>query len=309
MTLTSERTHYNKMTFSSTVKTELCKLPIGKRCCAGAEFYGACLYGNTFSADAVKIITENRAFGVRLSELLGRAFGFGFDAMPPEDAIGKRAYLLRDPEKLKQITDTVGYDRAAHLAHQINFGLLDELCCRAAFIRGAFLAGGSVTDPERGYHLELVTAHMRVSGGMVSILRDVGFEPKEITRRGRRAIYFKQSGAIEDFLTTIGASGSALGYMTAKVERDMRNAIQRKVNCDAANVDKSVEAAAHQLAAIGRIRQQAGLDSLPDKLHQTALLRIMNPELSLAELAQLADPPVSKSCMSHRLRKLCELAK
>jgi len=295
------------MTFSSTVKAELCKLPISKRCCAAAEVYGACLYGNTFSPEEIKIITENRVFGVRLDELLVRVFDFGFDALPSEDAMGKRAYILCDAEKLEKIADAVGYDRAAHLAHQINFGLLEEPCCRAAFVRGAFLSGGSVTDPERGYHLELVTGHMRVSAGMISILRDMQFDPKDTMRRGRWAVYFKQSGAIEDFLTTIGASGSALGHMTAKVERDMRNAIQRKVNCDAANVDKSVEAAAAQLAAIGRIRQSAGLDSLPDKLHQTALLRIVNPELSLAELAQLADPPVSKSCMSHRLRKLCEI--
>jgi DNA-binding protein WhiA len=105
----------------------------------------------------------------------------------------------------------------------------------------------------------------------------------------------------------MGASGAALAHMTAKVERDMRNAVQRKVNCDAANVDKSVEAAALQIAAIRRIEQQSGLDTLPEKLRQTALLRIVNPELSLTELAQLADPPMTKSCMSHRLRKLVEL--
>ncbi|MCL2562549.1 MAG: DNA-binding protein WhiA [Oscillospiraceae bacterium] len=295
------------MTFSSAVKIELCKLPVGKRCCAVAEVYGAFLYGNTFAPGEIKLVTESGAFGARLGALTHRAFGVGFDVLPREGTAGKQSYIVNDPVKLAKIADAVGYDRAAHLSHQVNLGLLEEPCCHAAFVRGAFLAGGSVTDPERGYHLELVTGHMRVSAGMVSILRDMHFDPKDTMRRGNWAVYFKQSGAIEDFLTTIGASGSALHYMTAKVERDMRNAIQRKVNCDAANVDKSVEAASAQIAAIRRIEQRIGLESLPEKLHQTALLRIVNPELSLAELAQLADPPVTKSCMSHRLRKLMEL--
>jgi len=297
------------MTFSAGVKAELCKLPVGKHCCALAEGYGAFLYGNTFTPVAIKIITENAAFGTRLRTLIRRAFGVDFDLLPPEGAAGKQAYTIRDADKLEKIADAVGYDSEAHLAHQINLGLLETSCCHAAFVRGAFLAGGSVTDPARGYHLELMTGHMRVSAGMISILRDMQFDPKETMRRGNWAVYFKQSGAIEDFLTTIGASGAALAYMTAKVERDMRNAIQRKVNCDAANVDKSVEAAAAQLAAIRRIEQRSGLESLPEKLHQTALLRIVNPELSLAELAELADPPVTKSCMSHRLRKLMELGR
>ncbi|MCL2569395.1 MAG: DNA-binding protein WhiA [Oscillospiraceae bacterium] len=280
---------------------------MGKRCCAVAEVYGAFLYGNTFTPREMRIVTENRVFGVRLGALLHRAFGLTFDVQPESEATGKQAYAVTDLVKLGDIADAVGYDGSAHFAHQINFGLFEEPCCPAAFVRGAFLAGGSVTDPERGYHLELVTSHMSVSRGMVSILRDMQLDPKDTMRRGHWAVYFKQSGAIEDFLTIIGAPGAALAHMTAKVERDMRNTIQRRVNCDAANVDKSVEAAALQLEAIRRIEQRDGLESLPEKLHQTALLRIVNPELSLQELAQLADPPVTKSCMSHRVRKLMEL--
>ena len=297
------------MTFAATVKSELCNLPLRGRCCALSELYGAFLYGNTFSPREIKMITESRAFGARLSALLHRSLGLTFDSQPEPGDRGKQPYIVSCEAKLTTIADAFGFDRAAHLAHQINFGLLEDSCCRASFVRGAFLAGGSVTDPARGYHLELVTGHMRVSAGMVSILRDMHFDPKEILRRGNWAVYFKQSGAIEDFLTTLGAHRSALAHMTAKVERDMRNAIQRRVNCDVANVEKSVEAAKEQLAAINRIGQRDGLESLPEKLHQTALLRIVNPELSLAELAQLADPPVTKSCMSHRLRKLTEIGR
>jgi len=295
------------MSFSSNVKAELCKLPVGKGAAALAEVYGAFLYGNTFSPKEIRIITESRAFGSRLDALLGRAFGFSFDIAPADTETGKRAYIIQDTDKLTQIEHAVGYDRRAHLAHYINFGLLEEPEASIAFVRGAFLAGGSVTDPDKGYHLELATGHRNVSRGMVSLLQELGFAPKDTVRRGNAAIYFKQSDAIADFLTTIGASGSALAHMTAKVEKHMNNAVQRKVNCDAANAEKTVEAAQLQLEAIRRIEQHMGLSGLPEKLHQTALLRVVNPEMSLTDLARLADPPVSKSCMSHRLRKLVEI--
>ncbi|MCL2367907.1 MAG: DNA-binding protein WhiA [Oscillospiraceae bacterium] len=297
------------MTFSSQVKLELTRLPIGKRCCALAESYGAFLYGHTFSPREIRVITESRAFGERLSLLLARAFDLDFDVSPPMEAVGKQTYIIRAADKLEAIAAAIGYDRNTALSHQINLGLLEEPCCTMAFVRGAFLAGGSVTDPARSYHLELVTSHRNVSRGMFSILRELGFEPKDTVRRSNYAIYFKQSDAIADFLTTMGASGSAMAHMTAKVEKHMKNAIQRRVNCDTANVEKSVEAASTQLAAIRRIEGRAGLESLSEKLYQTALLRIVNPEASLTELALLADPPVTKSCMSHRLKKLVEMGR
>ena len=294
------------MSFSADVKSELAKLPTGKRCCAVAECYGMFLYASTFSHREIRVITESPAFGVRLGELLQRGFSVALDIQPPQ-GVRKGSYVINTPDKLRRIADIVGYDLSTRLSHAINFGLLEDPCCTIRFLRGTFLAGGSVTDPEKGYHLELVTSHKSVSGGLFSILRDMNFTPRNTVRRGKYAIYFKQSGAIEDMLTTMGATGSAMTYMTTKVERHMKNAIQRKVNCDTANVEKSVEAAQTQLAAIRRIEQGDGLESLPGKLQQTALLRIVNPEASLAELAELADPPVTKSCMSHRLRKLVDL--
>lgn len=294
------------MSFSADVKSELSKLPVGKHCCAVAECYGVFLFASTFNHREIRVITESPAFGARLGPLLQRGFQIKVDTQPAQ-GVQKGSYVIDNADKLGRIADVVGYDLNTHLSHAINFSLLEEPCCTTSFHRGAFLAGGSVTDPEKGYHLEFVTSHKSVSGGLFSILRDMNFTPRDTVRRGKYVIYFKQSGAIEDLLTTMGATGSAMAYMTAKVERHMKNAIQRKVNCDTANVEKSVEAAQSQLAAIRRIEQGDGLESLPDKLQQTALLRIVNPEASLTELAELADPPVTKSCMSHRLRKLVEL--
>ena len=293
--------------FSAKAKEEICKRPLGKKCCALAESYGVFLYGNTFSTREIKIITEHQAFGARLSALVQRAFGLSLDVFPPVGALGKQIYAIRGEEKLGVIAGAIGYDGNNVLAHYINFGVVEEPCCTVSFIRGAFLAGGSVTDPEKGYHLELKTSHMSVSRSMFSLLRDMDLSPKDTLRRGNHLVYFKQSGAIEDFLTTIGAPQTSMAHMAAKVEKDMKNAIQRKVNCDVANVEKSLDAAKVQLEAIRCIEEKRGLESLPEKLHQTALLRVVNPEMSLADLAELADPPVSKSCMSHRLKKLVEL--
>lgn len=297
------------MTFSAKVKTELCALPIGKGCCALAEAAGALLYANRFAVDEIRFITEFAVFAKRLELLFSKAFGLGFDEKKQSEKSGKFSLKIKSPQSIEKIATALGYDRQTHFAHYINFGLLEETCCMDAFLRGAFLSGGSVTDPEKNYHLELVTHHLSVARGILSLLHERDIFPKETTRRGNFVVYLKQSEGIEDFLTTIGATGGALEHMTTKVEKHMKSAIHRKVNCDLANGARSVNAALDQLAAIRKIEQRAGLESLPEKLYETALLRIVNPEANLAELAQLASPSVTKSCMGHRLKKIMELSK
>jgi len=293
------------MSFSGQVKAELCKLPPHRTCCARAESYGVLLYANTFSAREIRIITASPEFAQRLPKLFKKAFGFGFDTVTEHsDTGGKNIFIIQDTAKIAAIFDTYGYDAESTLVHHINLSVLEDECCRAAFMRGAFLAGGSITDPEKRYHLELVTDHKTVSGEAFSILLEMGFSPKDTVRAGHFVTYFKQSEAIEDFFTTIGASASAMDIMSAKVEKDMRNAINRRVNCDSANADKIVSAAQAQLDTIRALEREVGLENLPPDLSEIALLRVANPEASLSDLAMLADPPVSKSCINHRLRKL-----
>lgn len=296
------------MSFSSNVKSELCRDGLSRPCCATAEAYGVLLYANTFSAKEIKIMTGSREFAQRLPKLFRRAFGVAFDTQPPEDKRGKYIFLIEDAEKIASIFEKYGFDAQNTLVHHINLGVLEEDCCKAAFIRGAFLAGGSITDPSKRCHLELVTDHMRVSRETYAILLDMGFAPRTTTRGGHFVTYFKQSEVIEDLFTTIGASGSAMAIMSAKVEKDMRNAINRRVNCDSANADKIVSAAQSQLEHIRCLERTIGLDSLPAELQEVALLRIANPEASLSDLAALSFPPVSKSCVNHRLRKLMSYA-
>lgn len=296
------------MSFSSQAKAELCTLRLDKKCCAVAESYGVLLYGNSFSAKEIRIITASRDFAARLPKLFKRAFSLSFDILPAENTTGKSSFVITDPEKIKRIFDVYGAEVDATLSHHVNFGVLEEDCCRTAFIRGAFLAGGSVTDPEKRYHLELATPHHNVSRETYSVLIELGFSPKEAERSGNSLLYFKQADAIADFFTTIGATNTAMGIMTAKVEKDMRNTITRRVNCDSANADKVVNAAQEQLEAIRFIVKEYGIDSLPEPLKDAALLRIANPEASLSDLAKLSYPPVTKSCISHRLKKIMSIA-
>ena len=292
------------MSFSSEAKAELCQQRPDKKCCALAESYGVLLYCNTFSAQEIRIITASPEFAARLPRLFKSAFGLSFDILPKEGTAGKSSFKITDRDKLKKIFDAFGAEIDGTVSHHINFGVIEDDCCRASFIRGAFLAGGSVTDPAKRYHMELATTHYSVSRETYSVLLEMGFSPKEVQRKGDYLLYFKKSGHIEDLLTTIGAPVAAMDIMSAKVEKDMKNSINRKVNCDSANADKVVEAAAKQMEAIRRIDKLYGLDSLPDKLQEAALLRYANPEASLADLATLSYPPVSKSCLSHRLKKL-----
>ena len=297
------------MSFSGDAKLELCRDTIQRTCCARAEAYGVLLYCNTFTPREIRIITENREFAHRLPRLFHRAFGTTFDRLPEEDA-GRGKYILQITagDKLHRIIDTLGYDPRQNMVLHINFGLLEEECCRAAFLRGAFLAGGSVTDPEKRYHLELATSHVQASRELDALLRDMGYAPKDVARSGYQVTYFKNSEQIEDLLTAMGAPVAAMEIMNAKVEKDLRNGVNRRVNCDAANAGKVVDAAQEQLEAIGRLHAMGKIQDLPEKLKETIVLRETYPELSLSELAAEFDPPISKSALNHRLRKLMELA-
>ena len=297
------------MSFSAQVKGELCRIPLSRRCCARAEAYGILLFCHSFTAAEIKIVTSAPVFAKRLPVLFRKAFKVDFDRTPEPAETGKRIFLITDPGKLAAIREAYGSDLAASLANHINFAVLEEDHDRTAFLRGAFLAGGSVTDPAKSYHLELVTSHYSVSRELAALLPEAGFEPKQTTRKSNYVTYFKPSETIADFLTAIGAPLAAMEVMNAKLEKHLRGSVNRRVNCDSANLDKAVDAALLQVEAIQRYSAIHGLDALPDKLRETARLRTENPELPLSQLAALCDPPVTKSCLNHRLRKLMELAK
>ena len=296
--------------FAYKVRSELCRTAVQRLCCARAEAYGVLLYCNTFTSREIRIITENPEFAARLPRLFQRAFTLRFDRLPEEDTgRGKLIFQITQQDKLNKIINQFGYDPRQNPVLHVNFGMLEDECCRTAFLRGAFLSGGSVTDPEKRYHLELATSHLQASREVSALLTELGFFPRSVMRSGSAVIYFKQSEHIEDFLTKIGAPASAMDIMTAKVDKEIRNGANRAMNCDMANVNKTLDAALEQKNAIEKLQQHGALENLPDKLRQTALLRLQNPELSLTQLAERCDPPVTKSCLNHRMRKLMSMAR
>lgn len=296
--------------FSYKAKAELCRAAVQRLCCARAECYGVLLYCNTFTMQEVRIITENPEFAARLPRLFHRAFGVKFDRQPADEAPGsKLIFQITDPDKLRRVLDTLGYDPRQSLVLHVNFALLEDDCCRTAFLRGAFLAGGSVTDPEKRYHLELSTSHIQASREVSALLQEMGFLPRSVMRGGSAVIYFKQSEHIEDLLTTLGAPVAATEIMTAKVDKEIRNGANRAMNCDMANVNKTLDAVAAQQEAIEKLEKSGQMEKLPEKILETARLRMQNPELPLAQLAALFDPPISKSCLNHRIRKIMEEAR
>ncbi len=295
------------MSFSFDVKSELSRIGLSRRCCAIAEAYGILLYCNTYRSSEIRIVTEHEGFARRLPQLFKKAFHITFDQLPQEGE-EKRNFVITDGKKLATIADSFGVERGG-LAHHINFGILEEDCCRLSFLRGVFLAGGSVTDPLKDYHLELVTSHLSVSREIISLMGEVGFFPKETKRKANYIAYFKRSGYIEDFLTAIGAPISAMELMNAKVEKTLRGSVNRRVNCDAANLDKAVEAAQLQIECIRNLEKLGLLESQPEKLQETARLRMEYPAHTLIQLAEEHNPPLTKSALNHRLRKLLALVK
>ena len=297
------------ISFSANTKAEICRTQPQKHCCALAEAFGVLLYANSFSAEGIRIITESREFAQNLPKLFKKAFSVNFDFVPEQDGIGKQIFQITDRQKLTQIMDAYGFS-ATTLALHVNLPIVESDCCRSAFLRGAFLAGGSVTDPIKGYHLELTTTHASVSRETYTLMEEVlGFYPKLASRGGGHVLYLKQSEQISDFLTYLGAPVAAMNIMEARLEKELNNKVNRRCNCDDANTSKVVEAAQEQLSAIRILREQGSFEHLPKKLQQAAVAREEHPESSLTELAAMMEPPITKPAMNHRLKKLVEMSK
>ena len=298
------------LSFSGSAKEEICQVMPHRHCCAVAEAFGVLLFCNTFSMDGIKIVTESREFALLLPKLFWKAFNVEFDEFPSMAAPGKLVFQIFDPEKMETILHTFGFEPGNTLALYVNLSVLEEDCCKASFLRGAFLAGGSVTDPAKRYHMEITTAHQAVSRETYTLMHEMlNFYPKIAGRSGSQVLYLKQSDLISDFLTFLGAPVASMGIIEAKLEKDLNNQVNRRCNCDDANISKVVEAAQEQLTAIRILREREQLEKLPVKLQQAALAREQNPESSLTELAAMMIPPITKPAMNHRLKKLMELAK
>ena len=186
--------------------------------------------------------------------------------------------------------------------------IIKNSCCQRAFLRGAFLSAGSMSDPEKGYHLELVCGLLTQALQIRELLLGFEIEARIVRRKKYFVVYIKEGAGISDFLNVTEAHVALMEFENSRVVRDVRNTVNRRVNCETANIAKTVNAAARQVEDILWLQQRYGLENLPEGLRQMAQVRLEHPDAPLKELGAYLDPPVGKSGVNHRLRKLCELA-
>ena len=298
------------ISFSAAAKAEICRAFPQKKCCALAQCFGILLFCNSFGGKGIRIITESREFAQILPKLFKKAFGITFDVQPDLDSSGKLVFQITEEVKLEAVMAAYGFDIQGTLSLHVNLPIVEEDCCKVSFLRGAFLAGGSVTDPIKGYHMEITTTHRSVARETHALMREImDFTPKTAERGGGQVLYIKQSEMVSDLLTFLGAHVAAMGIMEARLEKELNNKVNRRCNCDDANTSKVVEAAQEQLAAIRILRERGMVSKLPVKIQQAIDAREQNPEASLTELAAMMVPAITKPAMNHRLKKMVELAK
>lgn len=292
------------MSFSSDVKSEISKAENISSCCFHAQVYGLVLFAH-FSKYNLSITTENTdVFSLYVSYLREYC---GVEPIISKSGTKKMtAYVKTDADKTKV------FDKFGHSFNEatlrINRANISDECCAGAFLRGAFLSCGTVTSPESGYHLEFVVPYKKLCTDLMKFLDELNLNPKYIVRKGNHIVYFKDSESIEDILAIIGAQDASLYVMGIKIEKDVKNKVNRKLNFEISNISKTVDAAQIQISSIELIESRQGLSSLPENLQKIARLRLEYPESSLSELEKLLDEPISRSGINHRLNKIVKIA-
>lgn len=297
------------MSFSSKVKAELCKVAVKKPCCALAELYGILLFASIFSTYEIRILTKNPGLLNRIKILSSVAIHDKPVWKTLSIGAGRQTICLTDREEIDKIYSAFEYDINALVVLHLNGWLLEEDCCRAAFLRGMFLTGGYIANPEKIYYLEISGTHSALAREICVLLSEIGFKPKLTRRKMNHVIYFKECEQIEDYLTIAGAHGSVIALMETRVIKDVRNEINRKVNCETANLFKTVETGNSQLEVISKFFESGGHKDIDEKLIEAGMLRIRYPNEPLSCLAKMTNPPISKSGFNHRIKKLLEYTK
>ncbi|HWQ50393.1 MAG TPA: DNA-binding protein WhiA [Terriglobales bacterium] len=289
------------MSFAAEVRRELSEVSScsASPCCMRAEGYGM-LLGAEISARRIRLVSESIDSATRFARLLDRLC-----RVPVEVSASGAGYAAEAAEEAAKVLDFFYVDPGA-LARRLSRANLEEECCPAAFLRGLFLACGYITSPEKGYRLEFVTRHKRLSDDLATLLRERGFSPSVGGRRGMRVIYFKSGEAVEGLLALMGAPRSAAVVAEARSRKAVLNNVNRQMNTDTANIQKSLTAALMQVEAIAKLRRTGAFDFLPEELLAIAVLREQNPDATLGYLAELAGLP--RSTVNRRLLKLRALA-
>lgn len=301
------------MSFNTEIKKELSGIYQDKDCCnlsALATMY-AILAEEKKSGIFLK--TENATVMRRISILTAKILGFDPEIhIKPTKKSGKYIFTLKISDK--KYIDAL--KEKLHLHHKNTTAFFSKIessftinpCCKTASIQAAFLASGMILSPKKSYHLEFITHKKQVRDDISNILSELGFEPKASKRNSNFVIYIKNNEEIFRFLSLMNAKRSMIKFMEAKEEKDLKNRINRQLNCENANENKTISSSVLQVKAIDTLKKNGKFDTLSSDLKMTAQLRLQNPQSSLAELVNKANFPITKSGLNHRLNKLITIA-
>lgn len=309
------------MSFSGDVKEELAKHVSQARHCQIAELSMilnccATVKKNEKGCPELEVRSENSAVLRKCFTLLKKTFNINDSVLrdypEPQGKTGYYQFLLTSEQDVESILEACKWEKDGDgfLEHpeMISSLLIKNSCCKRAALRGAYLTIGSMSNPQRSYHLEFVCASEKQAVQLCEILSGFELEAKIVLRKKYYVVYMKEGSAIVDLLNIIEAHVALMNLENLRILKDISNSVNRRVNCEAANIVKTVNAANRQVADIELIKEKRGISALPESLREAAVLRLEHPDATLLELSQMMNPPIGKSGMNHRLRKLSEIA-
>lgn len=293
------------MSYTCTVKESLCRKN-ENMCCKRAELYGFLLFGGTFGEKKIQFRSENAFVIKRYEDIFSSLHFNGYEKQERNNKTTSYLIVI-DEEHVGELIKKMG-DISISSPVRIDYSAFENECCTAAFLRGVFIGGGFIGSPDKSYHLEIHTGHQLLADDLMRLTEEYGIRLKSVMRNGRRILYMKTSEQIQDFLAYIGASGSVFDFINAELEKSLKNNVNRVVNCEHANIEKSINAAQKQIKAINKLKKK-GYPDMSDDLISLAEIRLFYPEMTLEELGKEMTPNLSKSGVAHRMKKIIDLTK
>lgn len=304
------------MSFSSEVKKELCQLDTERRHCQISEIAAIINACGHIRQKALEVGTESYDMARKYFTLIQKTFNINCNVSIKKSSqvkmIRNYSVQIKNPVDMEKVLGATRLlrrdDQSQMIDKNINPLVVKSDCCKRAYIRGAFIASGSMSDPQKAYHMEFVYADVRLSENVRELINFFGLHAKIVNRKGYHIVYLKEGENIVDMLNIMEAHRTLMRMENVRIVKDVRNRINRKVNCEAANISKTVRAAVRQIEDIEYISNTKGLGWLSESLEEVARLRLMYDEATLSEIGAMLTPPVGKSGVNHRLRKICEIA-
>ncbi len=305
------------MSFSQDTKNELVKIKNVSTSAALCELMGAVAFGSRLRREngvlTLTTVTENPKIARRIYQLIRETTGVSSRVKINKTSNTAFYTVYTENDEAISLMIALGFiskpsDVNYLSSFRINTDYIDKSARKKAFLRGVFLTSGAVMSPEKKYHMEFATPSYGLHNDLYVVMKDMGIKPRVVVRSGNMVIYFKSSEEIADILTLMGAYKVLMDFHNAKILKEIRNNVNRTMNCEAANLQKMVDASMEQVTAINKLIESGKFNSLPESLKEIARLRLEYREHSLKELGEMLDPPLGKSGVNHRLRKIQEIA-